>query len=81
MICYLSICRQIPLGYNPRKSLLEKDLAAHKSGIEVKRTVMEIDEITEVTFRNIYQQYEIQIEMVDALLEIYEKKNDNDTIS
>ncbi|WP_163100671.1 hypothetical protein [Peribacillus alkalitolerans] len=47
----------------------------------MKRTVMEIDEITEVTFRNIYQQYEIQIEMVDALLEIYEKKNDNDTIS
>ncbi|WP_108670511.1 PadR family transcriptional regulator [Peribacillus acanthi] len=72
---------KVVAGLQAQRIMLETELAAHKSGIEVKRSVMKIDEITEVTFQNIFKQYEIQIEMVDALLEIYEKKNQDNSIS
>ncbi|MFE8703542.1 PadR family transcriptional regulator [Cytobacillus sp. FJAT-54145] len=57
-----------------QKELLIKELRRHKEGIEVKRKYMEVDAITELTFENIYKQYDIQIELMDSLINIYEKK-------
>jgi DNA-binding PadR family transcriptional regulator len=73
---------QVIDALHSQKIVLETELAKHKSGIEMKRKhVGKIDEITELTFQNIYKQYELQIEFIEQLLDLYSKKNDNQTVS
>ncbi|PLR80701.1 PadR family transcriptional regulator [Bacillus sp. V33-4] len=57
-----------------QKAQLQEMLELQKRGERAKRDHMPIDEITMLTFENIYQQYELQINYLKKLLAIYEQK-------
>ncbi len=59
-----------------QKEILENELSKHKQGYEVKKEHMVIDEVTEITFQNIYKQFEIQIESLEALIKVYELRSE-----
>ncbi|WP_075981108.1 PadR family transcriptional regulator [Bacillus massilinigeriensis] len=75
----LSFVQDLPKDVVIEALLKQKDYLIHelerqKQGIEVKRKHIPIDEISELTFQNMYKQYEIQIEMLESLVELYEKQ-------
>jgi len=57
-----------------QKALIEKELWSHKEGMEVKRKYMAISGITELTFENIFKQYELQIDFIQSLIHLYSQK-------
>ncbi|MDZ5470576.1 PadR family transcriptional regulator [Bacillus sp. 31A1R] len=65
---------KVLLALQSQKELLEKELCSHKEGMEVKRKYMTIDGITELTFENIFKQYEIQIDFIQSLIHLYSQK-------
>lgn len=65
-----------------QKQELEARLAIHEQGFEVKRTHMDnFDDLSELTFQNIYNQYKLQIEFIEQLINYHKKRNDNGTVS
>ncbi|MEI5907936.1 PadR family transcriptional regulator [Bacillus spongiae] len=56
-----------------QKDGLNKQLERQRAGEQAKKAHTEIDEITRLTFENIYLQYELQIDYIDKLLSIYTK--------
>ncbi|OCA82298.1 hypothetical protein A8F94_20520 [Bacillus sp. FJAT-27225] len=55
-----------------QKVLLKAGLTEQKNGNEAKRAALgHLDEITEMTFKNIYRQYELQVELIDSLIDLY----------
>ncbi|RUL47908.1 PadR family transcriptional regulator [Lysinibacillus antri] len=58
-----------------QKTALEAELEMQKDGIEMKRQVLgELDKITQLTAQNIFKQYEIQIDFIEQLTELFMKK-------
>lgn len=53
--------------------LLEEQLNKLKAGIEIKRTHMPLDEVTEMLFQNVFKQYELQLELLNNLIHHYEQ--------
>ena len=53
--------------------LLEKQLDNLREGIEIKRTHMPMDEVTEMLFQNVFKQYEIQLNLISNLISHYEQ--------
>ena len=54
--------------------LLEQQLHQQKAGIEEKRKIMPLDYVNEMLFQNFFQQYELQIELINSLITHYEKQ-------
>ncbi|WLR41795.1 PadR family transcriptional regulator [Bacillus carboniphilus] len=52
---------------------LQEQLEIHRQGKEIKEQVMEIDKVTELTFDNIFKQYELQLQFVQSLLDYYQQ--------
>lgn len=52
---------------------LEQQLHQQKVGIEEKRKFMPLDYVNEMLFQNVFQQYELQIELIKSLIIHYEK--------
>lgn len=59
--------------YN-QKLQIETELEQQKRGIQVKKEHMKADKVTELIFHNMYSQYELQIQLLDDLIKIYEKR-------
>lgn len=59
--------------YN-QKLQIETELEQQKRGIQVKKEHMKADEVTELIFHNMFSQYELQIQLLDDLIKIYEKR-------
>lgn len=77
----LSFIRDLPreeiiVSLENQMEYLKKELQKQKDGFMVKSKHIEMDDITELTFQNIYKQYEIQIDMLKSLILYYEKKNE-----
>ena len=53
--------------------VLEEQLNKLRDGIEIKRTHMPMNEVTEMLFQNVFKQYELQIELLDNLIRYYEQ--------
>ena len=52
--------------------VLEEQLDKLKEGIEIKRTHMPMDDVTEMLFQNVFKQYELQLELLHNLIGYYE---------
>ena len=57
-----------------QKQIIEKELEQQKQGMRSKKQYIEIDEITSLTFQSIFKQYELQLEFLESLINVYEKK-------
>ncbi|MCM3163311.1 hypothetical protein KDJ21_019040 [Metabacillus litoralis] len=57
-----------------QKQIIEKELEQQKQGMRSKKQYIEIDEITSLTFQSIFKQYELQLEFLESLISVYEKK-------
>lgn len=55
-----------------QRKVLVEELEKQKSGEIAKAAYVAMDEVTKLTFANMYKQYEIQIEYCDRLLELFE---------
>ena len=64
---------EIIQSFKNQQILLEEQLATLKEGIEIKRTHMPLDEVTEMLFQNVFKQYEIQLDLLNNLIIHYEK--------
>lgn len=65
-----------------QKEELESRIAIQQQGFEMKRKHMEnIDDLSELTFQNIYNQYQLQIEFIKQLINYHKKRHDNETVS
>ena len=53
--------------------VLENQLDQLKEGIEMKRTHMPMDEVTEMLFQNVFDQYELQLDLLHNLIGYYER--------
>ncbi|MER2169121.1 MAG: PadR family transcriptional regulator [Psychrobacillus psychrodurans] len=58
-----------------QKLSLEHELEIQKKGIQIKKEHMKIDEVTELIFQNMYSQYDLQIQLLKKLIDIYELEN------
>ncbi|MEO4053753.1 PadR family transcriptional regulator [Solibacillus sp. CAU 1738] len=52
--------------------LLEQQLHQQKLGIKEKRKYMPLDPVTEMLFENVFQQYELQLQLIKNLIAHYE---------
>jgi len=53
--------------------LLEEQLDQLKEGIDIKRSHMPMDEVTEMLFQNVFKQYELQLDLLNNLIRHYER--------
>ena len=53
--------------------LLEEQLDKLKEGIDIKRSHMPMDEVTEMLFQNVFKQYELQLDLLNNLIRHYER--------
>ena len=63
---------QIVHSLNIQLVLLEQQLHQQKIGIEEKKKYMPLDYVNEMLFQNVFQQYELQIELIKSLIHHYE---------
>lgn len=54
-----------------QQAILEEQLEKQRSGIEIKRNHMPMDDVTELLFQNVFRQYELQIDLLKNLIRYY----------
>lgn len=59
-----------------QKESLEKDLSLLKEGIHEKEQAVTVDALSRITFENMFQHYELQIDLVTKLLNEIEKEGE-----
>lgn len=64
---------EITQSLKKQQIALENQLEKLKEGIEIKRTHMPMDEVTEMLFQNVFKQYELQLELLHNLMRYYER--------
>ena len=52
--------------------LVETQLKQQKAGIQEKRNYMPLDEVTEMLFQNVFNHYELQLQLLNDLIFHYE---------
>lgn len=62
-------------AFYKQATILEKELEMQKKGIQIKKEHMKIDEVTELIFQNMYSQYDLQIQLLKKLINIFEQEN------
>jgi DNA-binding PadR family transcriptional regulator len=73
----LSFIKELPVeqvreALLSQKLLLEAELDKQRTGIELKRKhIGTLHEVTELTSLNIFKQYELQLDFIDQLLNLY----------
>ncbi|MDQ0269067.1 PadR family transcriptional regulator [Cytobacillus purgationiresistens] len=76
----LSFTRHLPNdtvihSLKKQKEIIEQGLATQKNGMDKKREAIGIlDPLSELTAQNIYNQYELQIDFIQKLINFYEVK-------
>lgn len=56
-----------------QRDALRQHLEQQQAGIEVKRQLMQADELNELLFANLFGQYKLQLQLVESLIEHFSK--------
>jgi len=56
-----------------QRQLVMEQLEQQKSGIDIKRQMMNVDQVVEYLFENLYKQYELQLQLLDQLIAYYKE--------